>query len=560
MSHFNGLPILAVPDNAVPYITMATQLTSNHGTPSLGDHNAGITQPSDMDAVETLKAVQGIISTYLANGASGGRSRIPTPEPSPVPKYLEVSRGEVNDMNGGQAKIVREDAGPLSKAVLAGSPVEDIGAVSGHQRRAIKGTEPASDTTQVSQIVRDKTTDQLDRGVISNAAANILDVDKMKSRWPVMGKPNGDSKTNGIDIKASPPSVPPQPKQEHLLKLTSDITHNISQIATDDAAQIKAVTATLELAAALRPPGDTIMGWFANMSVISAVRLFLHWGAFDTIPSNKGESITYAKLAAQVNADEGLIGKFPPPHPYQTKVKPQLTLPQVRVASMLTSSHILLHHPTSPTHPSPSLSHTPISSLLVSGQPMSAMFALMYNHVTAVSTILPSYFDTYGRTEPLGPAHVPTSYLAGQPEEDFFGLLKKDDAALRNFGLAMRMTSKRVPVTGVYDMARVLRAAGEGRETVWVDVGGGDGHTVKEFLREYPGLRAEQCVVQDMEEVVRAAREQGDEVLRGVRWVGMDFFKEAPVEGEFYSFFFFWPLPLFVPTPPAWGERAVERH
>lgn len=209
---------------------------------------------------------------------------------------------------------------------------------------------------------------------------------------------------------------------------------------------------------------------------------------------------------------------------------------------MLTSAHILLHHPTSPTHPAPSLSHTPISTLLISGQPMSAMFSLMYNHVTAVSTILPSYFDTYGRTEPTGPAHIPTSFLAGQPEQDFFSLLKKDDAALRNFGLAMRMTSKRVPVTGVYDMTGVLRAAEAGRETVWVDVGGGDGHTVRQFLGEYPGLRPEQCVVQDLEEVVEAAREQVDEALRGVRWVGMDFFKEPPVEGEFKTYVSFTSL------------------
>ncbi|KAL2189382.1 hypothetical protein L209DRAFT_749133 [Thermothelomyces heterothallicus CBS 203.75] len=42
------------------------------------------------------------------------------------------------------------------------------------------------------------------------------------------------------------------------------------------------------------------------------------------------------------------------------------------------------------------------------------MFSLMYNNVAAVSTIPPSYFDVYDRTEPPGPEHVPTSYL-GRP-------------------------------------------------------------------------------------------------------------------------------------------------
>ncbi|AEO55564.1 hypothetical protein MYCTH_2299528 [Thermothelomyces thermophilus ATCC 42464] len=69
------------------------------------------------------------------------------------------------------------------------------------------------------------------------------------------------------------------------------------------------------------------------------------------------------------------------------------------------------------------------------------MFSLMRNNVAAVSTILPSYFDVYGRTEPPGPEHVPTSYLAGRPEESFWSLLRKDETALRGFGVAMRTTS-----------------------------------------------------------------------------------------------------------------------
>ncbi|KAL2166974.1 hypothetical protein VTG60DRAFT_1897 [Thermothelomyces hinnuleus] len=295
------------------------------------------------------------------------------------------------------------------------------------------------------------------------------------------GISEGSSNGNDSSMGNSRPSPPPAYDQDHLLDLTVHITHNIYKSATDDTSRIKAATAALELTAALRPPF-------------------------------RRKSIPYAELAGRINADEGLV---------------------VRVGSMLTSAHILLHHPPSPVCPAASLAHTPTSLLLLPGQPMSAMFSLMYNNVAAVSTILPSYFDVYGRTEPPGPEHVPTSYLAGRPEESFFSLLRKDETALREFGVAMRMTSKRVPVTGVYDMLRVLRAAAEeGRETVWVDVGGGDGHTVREFLAAYPGLRDEQCVVQDLEEVVEAAKEQNQEALKRVRWVAMDFFKEAPVQGE----------------------------
>ncbi|KAL2129677.1 hypothetical protein VTI74DRAFT_7443 [Chaetomium olivicolor] len=322
--------------------------------------------------------------------------------------------------------------------------------------------------------------------------------------------------TSGNGSLKPPTTAGPPIDQGHLQSLIDQLTYSISQLQTDDTARIKTTTAALEVAAAVRPPGDTIMGWFANMSVVSAVRLFLHWRAFDIIPAGNGESITYTELAEQLHANEALLA---------------------RIASMLTSSHVLSHQPPSTTNGPPSLAHTPTSLLLRSGQPMSAMFSLMCTNVTDVSTILPSYFDAYGRTEPVGPGNIPTSYLAGHPEEDFFSLLKKDEKKLADFALAMQMTSKRVPVTGVYDMTRVLEASKEsGRETVWVDVGGGDGHTVREFLRDYPGLRAEKCVVQDLEEVVVAAErevqmEEREGGLKGVRWVGMDFMREAPVKG-----------------------------
>jgi len=484
---------------------MAAQFASNYGTPDLLNHGKSVTHSPAADAIETLKAVQGIINTYLANGTTAGRRTIPTPEPSPIPKCVQDGQRDVHGLNGEeQGEAMREDADQLPGRPTAGSAAEEIPEVNG-QQTGIRSVKPFRSNPQtLPGTTRSMVAGQQDQHQGNSEAASIsLGASNMESD-------NGDGRATSTSIKTAPSSAV-QADQDRLLDLTAKISHNISQFATDETSRIKATTAALELAAALRPPGDTIMGWFANMSVISAVRLFVHWDAFSKIPSGRGESIPYAELAGRINADEGLL---------------------VRVASMLTSAHILLHHPVSPTHPAPSLSHTPTSLLLLPGQPMSAMFSLMYNNVTAASTVLPAYFDTYGRAEPLGPGHIPTSYLAGRPEADFFSLLKEDEAALRNFGLAMRMTSKRVPVTGVYDMSRVLRAAAEGgRETVWVDVGGGDGHTVKEFRAAYPGLRAELCVVQDLEEVVGAAREQGDEALRGVRWVGMDFFKDAPVKG-----------------------------
>ncbi|KAL1839914.1 hypothetical protein VTJ49DRAFT_1002 [Mycothermus thermophilus] len=306
-------------------------------------------------------------------------------------------------------------------------------------------------------------------------------------------------------------------KISHLNKQVLQKTSSQMSGQTADATALaQASTDALDsAAAAVRPPGDTIMGWFATMSIVSAVRVFLHWGVFDTLPQGEGESLEYAELAQRVKADLPLV---------------------VRIANMLTSSHILHHHPSTPSSSAARLSHTPTSRLLVTGQPMSAMFHVLYSHVAGVSTVLPEYFDGYGRSEPRGPAHVPMTYLHGRPGEDFFSLLKRDEPALRSFGLAMQFASQRVPVTGVYEMERVFGAVkerGEEAKPVWVDVGGGEGHVLKRFLREYPELKAEGCVVQDLEEVVVVAREraEGDGELRGVKWVPLDFMTEAPVEG-----------------------------
>lgn len=97
--------------------------------------------------------------------------------------------------------------------------------------------------------------------------------------------------------------------QERLRQLADDISRNVSLAATDSAARLKTATAALELANAVRAPGDTVMDLFVNMSTVSAVRLFEHWGAFDIIPAGEGEGITYAELAARIHAEEALVGE-----------------------------------------------------------------------------------------------------------------------------------------------------------------------------------------------------------------------------------------------------------
>jgi len=97
---------------------------------------------------------------------------------------------------------------------------------------------------------------------------------------------------------------------DHLNILAEEITTNLPLIPLDEGARVKVATSALELASLVRPPVDLIMGLFCSMSIVSAVRLFLHWGAFEAIPAGEGEKISYSDLGRRVGAEEGLLGIY----------------------------------------------------------------------------------------------------------------------------------------------------------------------------------------------------------------------------------------------------------
>jgi len=229
--------------------------------------------------------------------------------------------------------------------------------------------------------------------------------------------------------------------------------------------------------------------------------------------------MTFADLAAEVGAEESLL---------------------TRTAYMLTSSNILRHTP--PSGPGPAgVAHTPTSLMLRTDEPMGCMFRLMYTNINEVATVLPQYYDAYGRREPVGPAHIPTSFLAGQPELAYFDLLNRDPDRVRMFMRAMGVAHRRVPTTGMFDVDALLLANQEDRDRdgapariAWVDLGGGDGHTLKLFRAAHPALRSRRCVVQDLPEVLAAAKEaakRDEDLVEGVDWIPLDFHHEKPVEG-----------------------------
>ncbi|KAM7207216.1 S-adenosyl-L-methionine-dependent methyltransferase [Naviculisporaceae sp. PSN 640] len=344
------------------------------------------------------------------------------------------------------------------------------------------------------------------------------------------GAKNATSRTRNDQIPISPSHAPRDQSipLDRLRMLVEEIGRGVDTLShgcgapNTDVAQMKLTTAASELLNAVRAPSETIMGWFAQMSVVSVVNLFQHWGVFDIIPAQEGQFIPFSELAEKVRAEEALL---------------------IRLSWMLTSSSVLRFIPASnPSAGSGGLAHTPTSLMLRSQSPLASMFQLLHTNIVETSPIMPSYFDIYGRKEPTGPSYIPASYLAGQPELSYFELVNQDQEKLKSFMHAMTIAHRRTPITGMYDpeelieFAEVMDRDSKGskeKPPIWVDIGGSNGSVIKTFLEAYPKLKAQWCVVQDLPEVVEAAKRDaaGDEKLKGVRFLPMDFHKESPVKG-----------------------------
>ncbi len=153
------------------------------------------------------------------------------------------------------------------------------------------------------------------------------------------------------------------------------------------------------------------------------------------------------------------------------------------------------------------------------------------------SSIMPRYFNTYGRKEPQGPTNVPYTVAHLQPEKTFWEVLNSDPYQMRVFMEAMTAVGKEVPlmgpITGLYDFKWVADAAAVSRpdRTLLVDVGGGKGHCIKAFCEAGSPLTTDRCVLQDVPPVIAHVRSDENSGLVGTNLMAIDFHKEQPVKG-----------------------------
>lgn len=93
----------------------------------------------------------------------------------------------------------------------------------------------------------------------------------------------------------------------------SDLATQLSGVAkspsSDAEKNAAAATIAKQILTAANGPVPDWMDRMRGVSEITAIRLFLDWGAFAVIPEN--DTVTFAEVADSLNADVSLVRKLP---------------------------------------------------------------------------------------------------------------------------------------------------------------------------------------------------------------------------------------------------------
>ncbi|OAA57124.1 O-methyltransferase, family 2 [Niveomyces insectorum RCEF 264] len=274
-------------------------------------------------------------------------------------------------------------------------------------------------------------------------------------------------------------------------------------LQTDVAQKLKLIGTTKATLDALQTSQDLFMDNMVQFSRLVALRVFLKWKAFDAIPPTG--SITYADLAAKVNADVEIITRL---------------------------AWVLVGDGTLKQENGDKVAHTP-KSQLYQVPAMQSMAIFGFDFFLKTMVYMPGYFDEFGRKTPTDRLNTVVACAAGFPGTPVWGVLKQMPELMAHFTRVMTVFESSYPTLGAYDISWLVDAAHRappGRVAL-VDVGGSKGHSLKKIHAEVPNFPLERCVLEDLEEVLALAATEDDEQLRPVKRVVTDFHKEQPVKG-----------------------------
>ncbi|KAF2140454.1 uncharacterized protein K452DRAFT_359532 [Aplosporella prunicola CBS 121167] len=249
-------------------------------------------------------------------------------------------------------------------------------------------------------------------------------------------------------------------------------------------------------------PRERAYEYIIQMGEIPVVRVFQEWKAFDIIPEEG--SISYADLAAKLNAEEALIQRF---------------------GRLLVSTNVLKRAGKD------QVAHTKFSKMFTSDNSQGAYFGVCYDCVGLPSAHWMKYFEKYGRIDPVEPTHNPHNLAWGHPEWNYWDVI--DEKRQLEMNLSMQNSDQILPVRGMFPFKWIAENAHLVADDapLVVDVGGGRGQALQRMMEECPAIPAERLVLQDTKMVIEDGNKQDEPGLRGVKREVIDYFKEQPSKG-----------------------------
>lgn len=124
----------------------------------------------------------------------------------------------------------------------------------------------------------------------------------------------------------------------------------------------------------------------------------------------------------------------------------------------------------------------------------------------------------------------------GHPNENVYEIVAGDPKLSEDFDSFVGRASKVFPMHGVYDLTWVQKlpdATTRNGRPLFADVGGSNGHALRDILQDHPWISAERCTVFDRAPTIEHTRANLDDSIRSIQLVAgsvLDSFP-PPVQG-----------------------------
>ncbi|KAI0860628.1 S-adenosyl-L-methionine-dependent methyltransferase [Xylaria cubensis] len=155
-----------------------------------------------------------------------------------------------------------------------------------------------------------------------------------------------------------------------------------------------------------------------------------------------------------------------------------------------------------------------------------ALFAPCYDEGIRGLIRLPEYLFVKDKEEAKSARHSLFTWNEGQEGKSTFEILSTMSARTEGIHTLATNVQHLRPYTGFFDYAKL--ASEERERLVFVDVGGGNGHVIKEILQAFPQIRPEQCVLEDRAETLELAR-RTSLLPAGVQLLEHDYLTRQPI-------------------------------